>query len=173
MIGNLIKRKSMVTAVIAMEKILSNFPDARLQIVGEGPEKIELLGMVKKLGLSSNVEFCGRVSADELAYKLSTCGVFCHTSASEAVSHVIDGAMAPGRPVVCTDISANADTVEHGKSGFFFKLGDSEALASYVEKIFGDPDISQIMGSKAREHSQKQDWNSIGEKYYKLYLFAG
>ena len=168
MVGNLIERKAFNIAILAMRKVVKAIPDAKLNIVGDGPKREELLRLVKELGLDC-VKILGRLPGKELSKLMSTCGVFCHTSYSESVSHVIDEAMAHGRPVICTDIPANADTVVDGLSGFIVRPGDSEQLAECIIKILHTHELAMNMGDAARRRARSFDWNSVAHQYFDLY----
>ncbi len=63
---------------------------------------------------------------------------------------VVVEAFACGTPVICADIGALAEIVEHGRTGLRFTPGESSALAEAVDLAWGDPQEMSKMGREAR-----------------------
>ena len=168
-VGNLIQRKRIDVIIRALKEVRRQFPEARLQVIGEGPSLLALGRLARELGLESAVEFCGRVNETEYLQRLSSCGVFCHASSSEAYSHVLLEALAAGKPIVCTDITGSTDLVEGGKNGFLCPVGDSHAFAEAVGRILGDQELALKMGMASRAASVRHDWKNVARQYFKTY----
>ena len=171
-VGYHIKRKGLEYLIKAMTYVVEEFKDARLHIVGIGPQTDNLKSLAKRLGLMNNIIFHGRVSENELLELYRKCRVFCHPSLSEAFSPVRLEAMASGKPIVATNVaSGSEEMIKHGKTGFLIPPADSEALAEVVLKLFSDYELTYKMGKRAREVVEKRyDWNVVAEKYYNVYL---
>jgi len=171
-VGYHIKRKGFDYLIRAMVDVVIEFKDAKLHIVGHGPQTSNLKRLVKELNLTKNVIFHGRVSDERLLQLYEHCRIFCHPSLSEAFSPVRLEAMASGKPIVATTSATGVEEmIENGKTGFLVPPADSEALADAILKLLSDYDLACRMGKKAREIvEEKYDWNIVAEKYYNVYL---
>lgn len=170
-VGYHIKRKGFEYLIEAMQKIVKNFPDAMLHIVGVGPQTDNLKRLAKMLRLSNNIIFHGRVDEKRLLEIYRRCRVFCHPSLSEAFSPVRLEAMASGKPVVATNVaSGSGEMIKHSKTGFLVPPADSEAIADAVLKLFSDYNLACKMGKRARKIvEEKYDWDIIARKYSEIY----
>lgn len=173
LVGSLISRKGQETAIRAMKGVVKTIPHARLRLVGDGPNSAQLMALVRDLDLTQNVEFCGMLSRDDFLRALTTCNVFCHTSVSEAYSHVILEAISAGRPIVCTNIPGSRDMVEEAINGFMFKPGDYRTLGDRLIEILSNTDLAFKMGMASSRHSKKYDWTVSAKKYFDLYREVG
>jgi glycosyltransferase involved in cell wall biosynthesis len=168
-VGNLIGRKGLDYLIRAMSKVKKEFPDAKLHIVGDGPQRIRLEALSERLRLQRNVIFHGRVNKDGLLHSYKNCRVFCHPSLSEGFCHTILEAMASGRPVVSTKTFGSC-MVEDGKTGFLVPIRDVDSLAEKILDLLNDYELTVKMALNAREKVEKEyDLVKMIEKYYKLY----
>lgn len=168
-LGVHIKRKGFEYLIKAMSKVVKEFPDSRLNILSDGPRRRHLEVLAKTLRLDRNVVFHGWVPKDTILSHFQNARILCHPSLSEGFCHVILEGMAAGRPVVSTD-TFGSEMVEHGKTGFLVKPGDSEALAEGILALFNDFELSREMGKMARKKVEREyDWTVIARQYYDLY----
>ena len=152
--GVLIPRKGIHHLIHAFSRIASEFPEARLVIVGreENPEYAEKLRRdVVKLGLDSRVIFVGEVSQAELADYMRQAAVFVLPSLSEGLGRVVVEAMATGMPVIGSYIGGIPEMVQERQTGFLIPPGDEKALAERLKWILSHPEEAQAMGKQARE----------------------
>ena len=170
-VGMHIKRKGFEYLIEAMSEIVKDYPDAKLHMVGLGPQTQYLVHLTEKLGLSKHVIFHGRVSDEELLKLYKRCRVFCHPSLSESFSPVRLEAMAVGRPVVATTAaSGSIEMIENGRTGFLVKPADVDALVNTIIKVLENYKLCKKMGKKAREIIEKRySWDIVAKKYYKIY----
>ncbi|MFN3422177.1 MAG: glycosyltransferase family 4 protein [Armatimonadota bacterium] len=152
--GVLTPLKGIHHLIRAFGRIASNFPEARLVVVGreENPEYAEELRRdVAKLGLDSQVIFVGEVSQAELANYMRKATVFVLPSLSEGLGRVVIEAMATGIPVIGSRIGGIPEMVQEGQTGFLIPPGDEEALAERLRWILSHPEEARAMGKRARE----------------------
>jgi glycosyltransferase involved in cell wall biosynthesis len=72
--------------------------------------------------------------------------------------------MAMGRPVVTTDAPGCRETVKHGRNGFLVPIGDSEALATALERFILSPGLITEMGQESRRMAvEKYDVHGVNK----------
>jgi len=98
-------------------------------LVGEGPERNRLEGLVKGLSISSSCRLVGRVSDEELAVLYDRANLFVHPTLYEGSSLVTLEAMAHRKPVVASRVGGIPDKVIEAKTGFLVDAGDTGSLA--------------------------------------------
>lgn len=148
--------------------------DARLVLVGDGPEYGRTRELVEKLGLADDVRYVGVV--DGVASLLAAADVLLLPSETESFGLVALEAMASGVPVVASDVGGLPEVVEHGVSGFLAPVGDVDAMAAYCLTLLSDCGEEKKFGEAARKRaSQKFDYRSIIPLYERIYerLLAG
>ena len=155
--GVLIPRKGIHHLIRAFARVVQEFPEARLEIVGrdENPEYAEELRReVARLGLNGRVSFVGEVSQVELANKMRRFCIFVLPSLSEGLGRVVVEAMATGTPVVGSRVGGIPEMVQDGLTGFLVPPGDEEALAERLRWVLKHPQEAEAMGRRAREFAR-------------------
>ena len=124
---------------------------ARLDLVGDGPERQAWTALVADLGIADRVRFRGFVSEEELVEAYARAAVFCMPGTAELQSLVTLEAMASGMPVVAADAMALPHLVRPGRNGWLFTPGDVEELTARLAALLADPALRRRMGSASRE----------------------
>ena len=160
--------KDHATLVRGFALLHRDSPQARLVLVGSGPEEQALRGLIESLGIAQAVEFWG-VRRD-ISDILQAVDVFSLTSLSEAASLTLLEAMANGCPVAITDVGGNAEHITHRVHGLLSPRGDAPALAANFKQIVEDYPSAEQMAQAARERvSREFCLASAVEKYAELY----
>jgi glycosyltransferase involved in cell wall biosynthesis len=119
--------KGLGTLIDAFAKVRSEVSGARLLIVGDGPERDELVGRAAAHDLGDAVLFAGyRVNARGL---LPACDVYVNSSVSEGLSLTILEAMAAELPVVATAVGGTPEVVSDGENGLLVLARDPDSLS--------------------------------------------
>lgn len=101
--------------------------EARLVIIGEGPDRARLERLARDLGIAGDVAFPG-YQANPFAY-MSAAALFVLSSRFEGMPGVLIQAMACGTPVVSTDCPTGPrEILEDGRWGALVPIGDAERL---------------------------------------------
>jgi poly(glycerol-phosphate) alpha-glucosyltransferase len=112
-------------------------PQARLEMLGDGPAASSLKELAVELGLENAVTWRGHVP--DAQTELARAGVFAMTSEYEGQSLVILEALAHGTPVVSYDVNYGpAEMVVPGVNGELVTAGDIDGLARAILSILGD-----------------------------------
>jgi N-acetyl-alpha-D-glucosaminyl L-malate synthase BshA len=142
--------------------------DARLVLVGDGPEYGRTRELVEKLGLADHVRYVGVV--DGVAPLLAAADVLLLPSETESFGLVALEAMASGVPVVASDVGGLPEVVEHGVTGFLAPVGDVDAMAGYCLKLLTDCAVGKRYGEAARRRAEEKfDYRSIIPMYERIY----
>jgi len=122
--------------------------DAKLILIGDGPERARLEAAVRSRSWCGDVVFLGNYSAIE---DLLPCAdSLLMPSASESFGLAALEAMSCAVPVICTNAGGLPELVEHGISGFCFEVGDTGAMAEAALNIIGNSELRKTMGAAAR-----------------------
>jgi glycosyltransferase involved in cell wall biosynthesis len=129
-VGRFTKQKDFPTLIRSFAKVHRN-RQARLFILGEGPNRPELEALVRQLGLEAEVAMPGFVE-NPYGY-MSKASVFVLSSRWEGLPTVLIEAMYAGAPVVATDCpSGPREILKDGAYGKLVPVGDADALAKAI-----------------------------------------
>ncbi|MDE1161267.1 MAG: glycosyltransferase family 4 protein [Acidobacteriaceae bacterium] len=126
-------------------------PKPYLVIVGDGEERTNLETQVKLLGLDADVRFAGFRNQSELPAFFAISSVFVLPSRHEPWGLIVNESMAAGCPViVSTDVGSALDLVTDGVEGCVYPVGDVNALAQALGRVFATPETPMQMGEASR-----------------------
>ncbi len=172
--GPLQRRRGLDNLISAVSIVSKQYPQVELCITGDGPHRTSLQVLVRKLGLSEKVRFLGYIPRDHLIRVLAECRLYCHPSLHETFGISLLEAMSTGRPVVATDAIGPRELVVDKYNGFLVPMGNTEAIATAIIRIFEDPPLSIRMGTNSRKLCEKiYDWKIISKRYAEVYSTLG
>lgn len=99
----------------------------RATIVGDGPDRATVEGLIEKHRLGDRVTLAGWLSAARVAAILDDGDILCMPSLSEGMPVAAVEALKHGLAIVASDIPGVRDVVEHGVNGYRLRLDDSYA----------------------------------------------
>ncbi|ARC90842.1 glycosyltransferase [Rhodovulum sp. MB263] len=150
-VGRLAAVKGVPLLLEAMARLGANCADARLTLIGDGPERARIEAEAARLGLGARVVFAGYRSQDEVAKALARSDLFVLPSFAEGVPVVLMEAMAAGLPVIATRIAGIPELVEDGVSGLVVDPGSATALTAAIGTVLADPEGAARMGAAGRD----------------------
>lgn len=124
-------------------------PQARLLIVGDGPQRAALEAQVLALGLAPRVMMPGN-QHDVLPWLHATDVFALPSYANEGVPQAILQAMACGLPVISTPIGAIGEAVVAEETGLLVAPQDASALLGAIRRLRDDPVLRERMGQAGR-----------------------
>lgn len=174
-VGRLVNFKHVDWLIEAFGQVLREVPNARLKIVGDGPERINLERLVKKLGLQPHVTFTGVTPTYEAVaryYKESEVFVLPSTVEGEAI--VLKEAMAAGLPFIAMNVPGSGvlSLTHDGENGFLLEPGRPELIAEKITQLLQDEKLKNWMGTKGRKFVEKFDWDVIAGRTLEIYQKA-
>ena len=123
---------------------------SRLVVVGYGPLETELKARSLELGLADAVVWAG--FRDDIPAVMSSFDVFALSSQHEGFGVVLLEAMAAGKPVVATNVSAIPEVVEDGVTGLLVAADDPDALGAAIIKLENTA-LRQRLGAAGRKRA--------------------
>jgi N-acetyl-alpha-D-glucosaminyl L-malate synthase BshA len=142
--------------------------NARLIMVGNGPDRAALEQTVTSQGLTNHVEFVGE--RHDLVAMLSSADLFLLPSAQESFGMAAMEAMACGTPVVAARVGGLPEVIEDGQTGFLCDEDDVMAMAERGIELLTDRALHErIAGAAAILVRQKFCEEKIVPQYLKLY----
>jgi glycosyltransferase involved in cell wall biosynthesis len=132
-VGGLIPCKACDVALRAAAPLLRN-DLARLNILGDGPERNRLEQLARSLGIEKAVSFCGWVSHDEALKRLRSADVMVFPSVRDFGAGVVFEALGSGAVPVVADFGGPGDIV-HAEVGYKVPLTNESEFVSEMEKI--------------------------------------
>lgn len=148
-VARLHPQKDLPTLFRAWERVVEQVPDARLVVVGEGPDRDALSAMVQRSGLDASVDLVG---FDPHAVDwIGAADVTVISSVWEAIPLVLAESMLLGVPVVSTEVGLAAELLGDGRGGAVVALRDDVALAAELVELVSDPERAARAGEIGRE----------------------
>lgn len=161
----LIKRKGIDVLLKAFAMIAAKHPQARLWIVGSGPEEAALKQLASELKITDQVRFWGFVDNKQVAKYYAEAGVFVSPTRNEPFGQTFLEAMAAGVPIVATKTGGIPDIVT-ADVGYTFPVDDVSALAEILHQLVGRDDRLTKLGQAAIKRVHKYyDWSVIMDQY--------
>ena len=146
-------------------KIMPQLGDAKLIVVGDGPERNPLEKLVASLNLRNRVLLTGQVSQEEVPLYLRASDVFVLNSETEGLSHVLLEAMAVGIPIIATDTGGNPEVIEDGVNGLLVPIGDQEKLKEAILRVLQDRELAGEFVKRSKEKvAQTFAWDVMVER---------
>jgi glycosyltransferase involved in cell wall biosynthesis len=166
-VGRLTDQKDYPTLFRAFQQVCSAGLDARLVILGEGPDEGRLRALAASLGIDGRIEWHGWIPSPHPV--MSACDVFVLTSKYEGFGNVIVEAMACGLPVVCTDCeSGPSEILEGGEHGMLVPVGDSGAVARAILTLASDGRLRSTLRDRGLARARHFDVAAIAQEYVEV-----
>jgi glycosyltransferase involved in cell wall biosynthesis len=147
-IGRMTGIKRTDDVLLAFKSLRGRGIDARLCLVGDGPDRDEVERRAHELGVMRETLFLGY--QEQVASFFAAFDVFVLPSANEGTPVTAIEALAAGKPVVATRVGGIPDVVRDGEDGFLVALGDVEALADRLAQLATDDKLRERMGEAAQ-----------------------
>lgn len=150
----------------AFPQISAVLPQARLLLVGGGLEDAALRAQAQRLGIADRVVFTGRVPHDQVSryYSLLDLALFPRQSLrlTETVTPLKPlEAMAMGTVCIASDVGGHRELIADGQTGFLFRAGSAQAMASAVVAAAKSPDaLSEVRRAGRKFVERERSWKA-------------
>ncbi|WP_294039637.1 glycosyltransferase family 4 protein [Sphingomonas sp.] len=129
---------------------LAQLQEAKLRLVGDGPQRAVLTALADRLGVSERVTFVGELPPEQVRAELRAADIFCLPSFSEGLPVSIMEAMAAGVPVVATWIAGIPELAQDGVTALTVPPARVDALAEALRRLADDPALGRKLADAAR-----------------------
>lgn len=167
--ARLVKWKGIEGIIRAIALLKDKFPDIRLVIAGDGPEREQLEKTAHDLDVAERVDFLGNISRAETWRLRKQSELYVLNSTYEGLPHTVLTSFAAEIPTIATDIPGTNEALYHEKTGLLVKPDDDQSLAQAIERLLNDPKLAaelarngtQLLKEKFSWDAHLQTLNSI------------
>lgn len=159
--GRLVPNKGLENVIRAVEQI----PEARLLIIGDGPERQPMEELADKLGIANRVTFLGWLPTQEAVIgAIQTARVFVMNSTSEGGPRIALEAMGSGMPVIVTPVGVMPEVIEDGKNGVITS-GDIDDLKVKINELMQNEMRRESLATEAKKVLQTYERGELVKRY--------
>ncbi|MFO1539833.1 MAG: glycosyltransferase family 4 protein [Chloroflexota bacterium] len=171
-LGRFESRKGLLYLLRAFRQVRREGIDARLLVVGGGPQEREVRRYIATRRLQG-VELLGRVSEADKLRAFATADIFVSpATGQESFGIVLLEAMAAGRAIVCSDIHGYKGVVRRNDQALLVPPRDADALAAALMTLLRDPERRARMGDSGLRRAVQFGWGTITAKVDDYYGFV-
>lgn len=170
--GRMRRYKAIDVVIRALAMVRRSVPDARLVIIGDGPDRARLEKLAGRLGLQEAVEFAGRMRGEAMVELLNRCHVCLNASPKEGWGLTVVEANACGVPVVGSDRPGLRDSIQDGVTGFLVPYGDAHAFARRTVELLTDTELRERMIGAGETWARSMTWERTADEMEKVFFAA-
>jgi glycosyltransferase involved in cell wall biosynthesis len=174
-VGRLVEKKGCRYLIEAWPTVIKNDSEAKLSIVGDGPEREKLENRVRELRVGASVKFLGALAQTSLPDLYRSSGVVVFPSVvdrggdREGFGLVPVEAMGCECAVVVTDLPAMEDIVQDGETGLVVRQKSSDVLAEAILHLLKATVFARRLGQNGRSYVlRRYDWEKTACHYRDL-----
>lgn len=155
LVSRLAAEKNLHVAIHAFEQMQAVIGDAKLVMVGDGPERTMLQKQYP------NVIFAGMRTGEDLAAHYASGDVFLNASLTETYGNVTVEAMASGLAVLAYDYASARQHIRHDVNGLLVPFNDTTAFFEQAVALIQIPDRIQRLRNRARQTVEQLTWMAV------------
>jgi glycosyltransferase involved in cell wall biosynthesis len=144
LVGRLVRRKGQRILVDAMPEVLARHPDVYAIIIGEGPDRAFLDGLVAHSIAGTHLRLAGH--RNDVSDLMAMCRFMVQPSRGEAFGISLIEAMAMRRAVIATSVGGMPEIVRHGETGLLVPPDDAGRLAEAMNRLLDEPALAWRLG---------------------------
>lgn len=155
---------------------LTRVPDARLLLIGDGPERPVLERRARELGVDRRLAVTGRVAHEEMPAHLAAVDIA--VAAADRTGYAspmkILEYMAMGRAVAAPCLPNIEDVLEDGRTGLLFAPDQPESMIDALTRLAGSPELRAQLGAAARRAVEERfNWTANAQAVLAAVAQAG
>ena len=174
-VGRLVEKKGVATLVTAIHLLKNDFPELRLTIVGNGPEKPALEKLAADFGVNAQIDFAGSQPNENVPQYYQSAGIAVVPSIvaadgdQEGLGLVAVEALGCGCVTIVSDLPALRDVVSDGENGLVFRATDATDLSEKIRHLLTNTALFERLGSAGRQSVVNRfDWKQVGSQYLSI-----
>jgi glycosyltransferase involved in cell wall biosynthesis len=167
-VGRLSEQKGFDILIQVFQRLARDFPDWRLVILGEGPDRKALEAQIASAGLADRISLPGR--AGNVGQWYETADLYVLSSRFEGFPNTLTEAMAHGLPVVSFDCDTGPRAIiRHEVDGLLAPAGDGATLETALRRLMLDEALRSRFAARALEARERFSLQRIGGLWDKLF----
>ncbi len=168
-VGRLIPRKGLSFLVQAAKHIIKEKEQTAFVIVGDGPQKNQLISYLEKNRIRKNFIFLGDIKDEILPLIYNCAEIFVFPSVQEGQGIALLEAQAASKPVITFNTGGVRETILNQETGLLVEPNNKE-LANAIMKLLKNNEMRNKMGKKGREFVSKNfSWEKSAKKLLETY----
>lgn len=148
-----------------IKPILAAIPNARLALVGDGPNR----QVLEEHFAETPTYFVGYLQGVDLASAYASADAFVFPSRTETLGLVLLEAMAAGCPVVAARSGGIPDIVTDGVNGYLFDPADEDGAIAATRRLFANPQERETLRQNARAEAENWGWDAATRQLRRYY----
>lgn len=152
----------------AFKIIQQSIPEAKLNVIGDGPDREDLKRLSGELELN-NVEFRGAVQPTDMPAIYDEADIYLNSSSIDNMPNSIIEAFSAGLPVVSTNAGGIPYIVEDGRTGLLVEIDDHASLAENALRLLTETDLATRIVSAARQEVLRYSWENVRDQWVRVY----
>lgn len=149
--GRLVPWKGFVRLIELMPELISTFPDLKLFILGDGPDRNLLEDLIIEKKMAEHVFLTGRLSQSELLKFIKASDLFILNTSYEGFSHQLLEVMWCGTPIITTNVGGNPELITDSKNGLLVDYNNSIEIDAAIRKMISTPSFSRELSLSAQK----------------------
>jgi colanic acid/amylovoran biosynthesis glycosyltransferase len=149
-VGRLSPEKGQLGLVEAFARSVEGGLDARLVLIGGGPEETRIREAVAARGMGGRVELRGTQPEAAVLEAMARAHLFVLSSLMEGLPVVLMEALALELPAIAPAITGIPELVIHGETGLLFQAGRWDELSERITVLAADPALRARLGAAGR-----------------------
>jgi glycosyltransferase involved in cell wall biosynthesis len=166
-VAGMYNRKGIFELIEAFKMIATDFPQAHLYLVGDGPDRPLFEAMVKNTTLNNRIHFEG-FQAEPQRYMLAT-DIFVLASHCESFGLVLTEAREAGCAIIASDVDGIPETLDHSQAGILVPPKDIQSLASVLAKLLSDRQLLNEWKFRAQQNLERFHAARVNEETLAIY----
>ncbi len=174
-IGSFYAYEGIPLIIDALPKVLETQKNAKLLLVGGGPDEQKIKQKISELKLNNHVIFTGRVPHEEVQRYYNLVDIFLYPRYSMRLTDLVTPlkpleGMAQNRLVIASDVGGHKELIQDGINGILFAAGDATALANAVSGLVKQQQQWQQYHKAGRDYvAQERNWPISVKRYTEVY----
>ncbi|MBP7087688.1 MAG: glycosyltransferase family 4 protein [Candidatus Omnitrophica bacterium] len=167
--GRLIAKKGFDILIKAFNEVLKFRNDISLFIVGEGPEKENLVRLINKLNLEDKIKLLPWSSRGQVAQYLKGCQFLVLPSRYEAFGMVIIESWLAEKPVVTRSLGGPQEIIKDGINGLLVKEETAQDLSKSMIRLLQDNQLYDNLVRNIRDMAKEFSIENTGRQYLEVF----
>jgi len=166
--SNFRKIKRIPYLIDLFAKVASDFPEWKLRLIGDGPERQMCYRKALLLNLGDRIDFIDPIR--EIPQAFQNAAILVATSEMESFGLTLGEAMSTETPVITSDVGGTSEVCVDGKTGYLFQPNDMDEAVGKLRKLMEDEDLRRKFGKAGRQRIiEKFSVDHIVNQYLDLY----